>query len=120
MKDRNRRKELQEQFKQIKTYMGVIKITNTANGKIFIAAYPNLKNRWLTLKGQLVMGMHVNSELQKDWNELGPESFTYEIMEEKDTDKATDIRWETKQMEKRWLEKLQPYGDMGYNKPPRN
>jgi len=40
-----------------------------------------------------------------------------ELLEEKEADKVTDMRWELKQMEKPWLEKLQPYGDIGYNKP---
>jgi hypothetical protein len=117
--DKKSRKEMLEEYKQIKTYMGVIQIKNNVNGKIYVAAYPNLKNKWLTLKGQLDMGMHVNSQLQKDWKELGPEAFTYEVLEEKVTDEVTDMKWERKQMEKTWLEKLQPYGDKGYNKPPK-
>lgn len=115
--EKKSRKELQEEYKQLKTYMGVIQITNNVNSKIYVDAYPNLKNKWLSIQGQLVMGRHVNSKLQKDWNELGPEVFTYEVLEEKEADKATDKRWELSQMEKQWLEKLQPYGDKGYNKP---
>lgn len=99
--------------------MGVILITNQVNGKIYIAAYPNLKNKWLTIKRQLDMGMHVNAQLQKDWKELGSGSFTYEVLQEKEADKVTDKRWELKQLEKEWLEKLQPFGAKGYNKPPR-
>jgi len=118
--DKKSRKELQEEYKLIKTYMGVIQITNKVSGKIFIAAFPNLKNKWLNIQGQLVMGRHINSQLQKDWTELGPEAFTYEVLEEKETDDVTDMRWELKQMEKPWLVKLQPYGDRGYNKPPRD
>jgi len=116
--DKQRRKELLEQYKQIKTYMGAIKITNTTNGKIFISVYPNLKNKWLTLREQLDMGRFVNAQLQKDWNELGGEAFTYDVLEEKEVKEDMDVRWELKQMEKKWLEKLQPYGERGYNKPP--
>jgi len=114
--DKKSRKELMEEYKQLKTYMGVIQITNNTSGKIFIAAYPNLKNKWLSIQGQLVTGMHINSQLQKDWEELGREAFTYEVLEQKEADEVTDMRWELKQMEKPWLEKLQPYGDTGYNK----
>ncbi len=117
--EKSRRKELLEAYKQIKTYMGVIQITNQVNGKIYIAAYPNLKNKWLSLKGQLDMGMHVNAQLQKDWKELGPEAFTYEVLQEKEADEVADRRWELKQLEKEWLEKLQPFGAKGYNKPPK-
>ncbi len=117
--DKSKRKELLEEFKQIKTYMGVIQITNKINGKIYVDSYPNLKNKWMTIKMQLDMGRFANFELQKDWKELGAEAFVYEVLEEKKTDDVTDPKWELKMMEKPWLEKLQPYGDRGYNKPPR-
>lgn len=114
--DKQRRKELQEEYKQIKIYMGVIQVTNHTNGKIYIASYPNLKNRWLTIKAQLDMGRFVNSQLQRDWKELGSSVFTYEVLEQKETNDVSDVRWTVKQLEKLWLEKLQPYGDKGYHK----
>jgi hypothetical protein len=114
------RKELQEEYKRLKTYMGVIKVTNNINGKIYITSYPNLKNRWVTLQSQLNMGMHANFQLQRDWKELGAEAFSYEVLEEKDTVDITDVRWEMKQLERLWLEKLQPFEDRGYNKPPKD
>ncbi|MEQ7050188.1 GIY-YIG nuclease family protein [Paenibacillaceae sp. P-4] len=117
--DMNKRKELIEAYKQIKTYMGVVQIKNNTNGKIFIDSYPNLKNKWFTLQMQLDMGRFANAQLQKDWKEFGSNAFTYEILEQKETDKVTDIRWEVKQIIKPWLAKLQPYGDKGYNKPPK-
>ena len=51
---------------------------------------------------------------------MGEDSFTYQVIEEKEVTEDTDTRWELRQMEKAWLEKLQPYGDRGYNKPPRD
>ncbi|MFU1795555.1 GIY-YIG nuclease family protein [Paenibacillus azoreducens] len=118
--DKNKRKELLEEFKQMKTYMGIIQIKNKVNGKIYVGGYPNLKNKWVTIQSQLDMGRFANLQLQKDWKEFGAEAFTYEVLEQKKTDDIIDIRWEVKQMEKRWLEKLQPYGDRGYHKPRLN
>jgi hypothetical protein len=117
--DKSRRKELIEAYKQIKTYMGVIRITNRKTGKMYIDSYPNLKNKWLTIQSQLDMGRFANAELQKDWKELGADAFDYEVLEMKETKDVTDMRWELKQMLKPWLARLQPYGDRGYNKPPR-
>ncbi len=114
--EKNTRKELLEKYKQLKTYMGVIQIKNKKNGKIYITAYPNLKNRWYAIQAQLDMGRHMNFELQKDWKELGAEAFTYEVLEEKVTEDITDIRWEMKQMKQLWLDKLSPYGEKGYNR----
>lgn len=118
--DKDKRRKLLEEFKQIKTYMGVIQIQNKVNGKIYINSYPNLKNKWSTLKMQLDLGRFANAQLQKDWKELGPDAFTYEVLEQKEADDMTDIRWEQKQILKPWLQKLQPYGDRGYNKPPKD
>ncbi len=114
--DKQRRKECLEAYKLVKTYMGVIKLTNAQNGKLFVAAYPNLKNKWLTLQGQLDMGQHPNAELQRDWRAFGPGAFSYEVLEEKPTDDMTDVRWACSQMEKTWCETLKPYGERGYNR----
>ena len=116
--DKQKRKELLEAYKEVKTYMGAIRITNTANGKIYIDAYPNLKNKWLTIQSQLDAGRFANAGLQRDWKTYGPDAFAYEVLEQKDAGEIKDMRWEKKQLEKRWLERLQPYGDSGYHKPP--
>ncbi|MEC0228304.1 GIY-YIG nuclease family protein [Paenibacillus alba] len=114
--DKSKRKELQEEFKQIKTNMGVIQISNKISGKIYVDSYPNLKNKWMTIQMQLDSGRFANAQLQKDWKELGTEAFAFEVLEEKETDDVADIKWELKQMEKLWLDELQPYGDKGYNR----
>ncbi|WP_071396318.1 GIY-YIG nuclease family protein [Bacillus tuaregi] len=117
--DRNKRKQLLEQYKQVKTYMGVYKITNTVNGKVYIGSCPNLKNKWLTLRGQLDMNRFANAALQQEWNELGAEAFHYEVLEQKELTEDTDRKWAPKQLENAWLEKIQPYDDNGYNKKPK-
>ena len=118
--DKGRKKELREQFDRIKTYMGVIQIKNVQTGRIFIAAYPNLKNKWPSLRMQLDMGRFVNAELQRDWQTLGPGGFVYEVLEEKESDDLRDRAWELKQLERRWHERLRPYDEAGYNRPLRD
>lgn len=117
--DSNRRKELVEQYQEIKIYMGVIQLTNTLNGKRYISSYPNLKNKWHTLQMQLDLGTYANPTLVADWKQFGQAAFVYEVLEEKCTEDVNDVKWELKQMEKRWLEQLQPYGEKGYNRPAR-
>ncbi|WP_438448889.1 GIY-YIG nuclease family protein [Gorillibacterium sp. sgz5001074] len=114
--DKSRRKELQEQYKEIKTYLGVIRITNQVNGKIYVAGYPNLKNKWLMIQSQLDLGRFHILPLQKEWKEYGAAAFTYDVLEEKAADDISDVSWAVKQLEKVWLEKLQPYGERGYNR----
>ncbi|QAY66511.1 GIY-YIG nuclease family protein [Paenibacillus protaetiae] len=118
--DKNKRKELQDEFKQIKVYMGVVLVKNNLNGKLFVSAYPNLKNKWMTMKAQLDLGMFGNLQLQKDWKELGEDAFSFEVLEQFDTEKISDVRWEVKKLEKQWREKLQSYDDKGYHKRPAN
>ncbi|MEO3944804.1 GIY-YIG nuclease family protein [Gorillibacterium sp. CAU 1737] len=117
--EQKNRKVLLEEFKQIKTYMGVTQIRNKENGKLFLDSHSNLKNKWITLKMQLDMGRFANRELQKEWQQYGADAFEYEVLEQKEADEVTDIRWELKQLLKPWLEKVQPYGEKGYNKPPK-
>ena len=61
--------------------------------------------------------MHRNKELQKEWNEYGPNKFVFEILEvvqDKD-DPNFNLNDELTLLEQIWLEKLQPFGERGYN-----
>lgn len=112
------RKELKEEYKQMKIQMGVFQIKNNINGKIFIGSSLNLKAIWYSQKLQLDMGMHQNSELQKDWLEFGSENFSYEILDEINQieDKPIDYKKEIKTLEDMIIDDLQPFEEKGYNK----
>ncbi len=118
--DKNRRQELREQFEQIKVYIGIYQITNLKNGKIYLDSAQNLKDKWRKIKEfQLEINRFTNLELQKEWNLYGEEAFQYEVLEEKEVEENTDVRWELEQMKKRYLEKKQPYGERGYHRLPK-
>lgn len=111
------RKELKQQYKEIKTEAGVYQIRNTKNQKVFVIATPNLK----TINGrhvELQAGGHRNKELQEDWNQWGEQSFVFEVLEvlEEPEEGFFDKKEALKKLEQKWLDKLQPYGDRGYNK----
>jgi len=55
----------------MKFKMGVFQIKNNCNGKIFIGSSLDLTAIWHAQKLQLEMGMHQNSDLQKDWKKYG-------------------------------------------------
>jgi hypothetical protein len=65
--------------------------------------------------------MHQNTDLQNDWKQHGAENFTYEILDEiKQTDDKPDsYPKEIKTLEEMIIEQLQPFGNKGYNKPPK-
>jgi hypothetical protein len=118
--DAARRKALQEAAKAVKTFYGVVKLTNSASGRVFIGSFSNIKNRESYLRDQLDDGRHPNAALQADWRIYGSAAFSYEVLAEKDAAEVNDAAWEAKQLEAVFLEELQPYGERGYNRPPAN
>lgn len=112
----NRRKELQEQAKEVKIEAGVYQIRNEQNGKVFLDSTPNLK----TMNGQkfmLQMGTHLNRSLQAEWNEYGESAFTIEVVEKlkKQDNPFFDTKDGLAKLLQAWMEKLQPYGEQGYH-----
>ncbi|WP_145325749.1 DUF2087 domain-containing protein [Paenibacillus xylanexedens] len=112
----DRRKELQEQAKEVKTEAGVYQIRNERNGKVYIDSTLNLK----TINGQrfmLQMGSHLNRRLQAEWNEYGENAFVIEVLEtlKQDDNPYYDPKDALTKCLNRWFEQLEPYGDQGYH-----
>jgi hypothetical protein len=112
----NRRKELIRLYKEIKPEAGVYQIKNTKNSKVYVVSTVNLK----TMNGKRMMldgGTHKNKKLQEEWNKFGGEAFSLEVLEilKEKEDGFFDKTEELKKLENKWLEKLQPYGECGYN-----
>ena len=117
----NRRKELKEEYRQMKFKMGVFKLTNRANGKIFIGSSLDLVAAWHSLKFQLDLGTYPNQELQQDWKLFGFENFTYERAEEleqKEEENLNDSK-EVKALKELVEDMLQPFEEKGYNQKRR-
>ncbi|MFA6977944.1 MAG: GIY-YIG nuclease family protein [Ignavibacteriaceae bacterium] len=112
------KRELKKQYKQSLPPMGIYRIKNLVNGKIFLGSSLNLHGRSNSFKFQLRSGLHVNSELQKDFNTFGEENFVFEIVDtlEPQEDLAYNYSDDLKVFLEMWMEKLQPYGELGYNK----
>lgn len=112
----DRRKELQEQAKEVKTEAGVYQIRNERNGKVYIDSTLNLK----TINGQrfmLQMGSHLNRRLQAEWNEYGENAFVIEVLEtlKQEDNPYYDPKDALVKCLNRWFEQLEPYGDQGYH-----
>jgi hypothetical protein len=110
------KKELKRLYKETKPSAGVFQIKNTINGKIFVDSVPNLKS----MNGQQFMletGSHMNPALQQEWRQFGKKAFVFEVLEvlEQKEDDYSSPKDALKKLEEKWLEKLQPYGDQGYN-----
>jgi hypothetical protein len=88
------------------------------NNKIFLEGSINLDAIWNRNHVQLKFGNHQNKDLQKDWNELGPDNFVFEIISEiqQKEGEQKDYRREVLQLEAMFFEELQPYNEKGYHK----
>lgn len=113
----NRREELKQLYKDTEIEGGIYCIRNTKNEKVYVESTKNFK----TMSGRrllLNMGSHTNKALQGDWKEYGAEAFEFEILEvlkKKETGYFNE-KEELKKLEEKWLKKLQPYGERGYNR----
>lgn len=111
------KKELKLDYKLNSRPMGVFQIRNLANEKIFVGSSLNLSGIFNRHEFQLKARVHASKTLQKDWNELGSENFAFEILEEISPRENLDYKMELVFLEDLWLEKLQPFGEKGYNEP---
>lgn len=60
--------------------IGIYKITNILNNKIYIGSSVNLNKRWYQHYHLLENNKHNNYHLQRAWNKYGKENFVYEII----------------------------------------
>lgn len=116
--EKQKRSEIKRAYKEAKGNMGIFQIKNNINGKIYIdGSFEILRNSQREFF-PLRLGNHMNRELQKEWNEYGEENFTFEILEVVEFDKNTDmdLKYELKKLKEKWMDKLEPYDEKGYNK----
>ena len=111
------RQDVKREYKERRKPAGVFQVKNTVNGKILLGSSLNLEGPLNSHRFMLEIGRHRNETLQKEWNEYGADRFAFEIVETvkvKD-DPDFDVSDELTILEQIWLEKLQPFGERGYN-----
>ena len=114
------RKELIREAKEKKPVMGIFKIENLDNHKLFLVAAPNLEGFMTRHRFGLEYGSHTNKALLADWKRLGPEKFSFEILEvlEPGDELKSSYLDELKDLETKYLKKLQPFDERGYHDRP--
>lgn len=96
-----------------KVKCGIYTITGP-NHRVYVGQTRDLWNRWNHHAKVLHAGEHTNPRLQNAWNEHGPESFSFELVEE--------VYWCDETLDAReafWGEKLGAFTN-GYNTKPFN
>jgi len=103
----SRKAELKRTYKETPIRKGIFKVVCKATGNTWVDASTSLdsiQNRiWFTLR----TGSHRNKALQRDWNEAGPDTMSFEIVEVFPDD-ATGFALEnlTKDRRRHWMEEL--------------
>ena len=113
------KKQLNREYQQTSRPMGVFVIRNNRNDKIFVGSSLNLPGIINRHRFALERGLHANKGLQADWNEAGSDNIAFEIVDELSAagNPQMDYRQELISLEELWLERLQPFGERGYNEP---
>jgi len=111
------RKELNREYAERVKPAGIYQVKNLKNGKVLLGSSLNLEGPLNRHRFMLKTGSHTNKALQKDWDELGPDQFAFEILEEvqRKDDPNFNLKDELSLLEMIWLERLQPVGEHGYN-----
>ncbi len=112
------KKEIKKLYKQQPPDMGVYQVKNLGSGKIYLGRAMDLNGKMNSERFQLKNGMHMNRELQNDFNDLGEGKFAFEVLDRLQPKEGAghDLGQELKELEEIWLEKLHPYAGKGYNK----
>lgn len=115
------RKAQIREYKQHPRPAGVFQVRNTLSGKLLIGSAVDVSAMLNRQQAQLRLRAHPNTELQADWDALGPDAFVFEPLDvlPPPDDPAYDPRADLEVLLALWLEKLSPFGDRGYNRPPR-
>jgi hypothetical protein len=117
------RKKAKQEYKQALQPMGIVRVRNLRDGRVFLMASSDTRGAMNSLRFQLKLGAFVTSpELARDWKELGEEAFAIEVLDvlKPVEDPDHDYRADLQVLEELWLERLQPYGDKGYHHPKIN
>ncbi len=118
--DKEKKKMLAAEYVMASRPAGVYRVVHEESGKSFVGTTPDLNAMRNRLDFEMNMGSSMKKALLQDWRKFGADSFRYEVLEtfKPPENGQYNLMKELKRMEADWLERLQPYGDKGYNRPP--
>lgn len=87
--------------------IGIYKIENIINNKVYIGSSNNIERRWKEHKRLLNNNKHHSIKLQRAWNKYGSENFKFSVLEECEVDRLLYL-------EQYYIDKFKSYF-AGYN-----
>ena len=117
MKDVDRN-ELVRKVMETPRPAGLYAVRNVRTDKLLFGSTADLDGMLNRQRFQLDMGSHPDKELQADWNELGPNAFAFEVLDQLDLkdDANVDPREDLRALKAMWLEKLTESGTALYRR----
>ena len=93
--------------------MGVYRIRNSQNDKVYIGFATDLEARFNRHKAELKLGSHRNKELQGIWNSYGESALEFEILDVLDQEEGTQASpdEELNVLTDMWIQKLKKSGN---------
>lgn len=79
--DADRKKELRAAYKESRPEMGVISVTCSEAGEVFLAAAVNIPAAFNKMQFQLSSGLCPNKQLQELWDRLGEGAFEFGVVQ---------------------------------------
>jgi hypothetical protein len=106
------RKALVREYLETPRPAGVYGVRNTATGKTLLGLSPNVPDVLNRQRFQLQNGSHPDKELQADWNDLGPDAFTFETLDllKPSDDPGYGPSEDLRALKEMWLETLAASG----------
>jgi hypothetical protein len=109
--DKEKKREIVNEYKQRKTTGGVYKVTNTANGRYLLKAEVDLQSFQNRFNFNQSMKGCLHPKMRKDFDEFGSEVYVLEFLEEvekKEEESIMGFRDRLKRLEEAWAEKFDP------------
>jgi hypothetical protein len=103
------RKALRRAYKETPPPMGVYAVRNVTSGRLLLGASPDVRARLNRERFQLEYGSHPSPTLQADWNALGPEAFSFDVLDtlERADEPGADPTEDLDELLRLWRDKLQ-------------
>ena len=110
------RKARIREYKETPQPAGVYRVRNSTQGRSLVGASVNLPGMLNRHRFELKSGSHRDQELQRDWKELGPDAFEFEVLDvlqpkkEADYDPTEDLAV----LLEMWTERITASGESLY------
>jgi len=75
------KKKLKQQYKETPKIMGVYRVLNKNTGRALLECNRDVQVKLNRHMSELRFGSHNNKQLQNDWNSLGADAFSFDVVE---------------------------------------